>query len=222
MSDPMDSRSPVQALPDDSPQAAAEPSRQRGPSYRSVADGELVRAWTLKDYFGSLNSVLRLPAKPRPKPEEESAPGFSMPSLPNIRLPRMVVSGSIILSLGVLVVRPLVLSASRGDTEGLAPAVGVWEAEGGRYAGRMFELGTHSIAFRTSAKSPEYTWHPVSDLTIKPAGDSTLFTLNYEQDGKQAEFAFWLLGGKDPVIRVTHQQGTTWKKTPYEPIARPR
>jgi hypothetical protein len=145
-----------------------------------------------------------------------------MPSLPNIRLPRMVVVGSIILSLGVLVVRPLVLSATRGDTEGLAPALGVWEAKGGRYAGRMFELGPNSIAFLTSAKSPEYTWHPVSDLTITPAGDSTLFTLNYEQDGKEAEFAFWLLDGKDPVIRVTHQQGTTWKKTPYEPIARPR
>jgi len=184
----------------------------------------LVNAWTLRDYFGSLNSVLRLPAKPRLKsrPEAETARGFSLPSLSGIRLPRMVVSGSIILSLGVLVVRPLVLSATRGDTEGLAPVVGVWEAEGGRYAGRGFELGTNSIAFRTSVKSPEYTWHPISNLTIKPAGDSTLFTLNYEQDGKEAEFAFWLLRGKDPLIRVTHQQGTTWKKTPYEPIARPR
>lgn len=204
------------------PTPGQEPQPQpRGPAYRSVADGELASTWTLKDYFASLNSVLRLPAKPKPVAEPSPA-GFSLPSLPNFRLPRMVVSGSIILSLGVLVVRPLMLSASRGDTASLAPAVGVWEAGSGRYEGRMFELGTNSIAFRTSAKSPEYTWHPISDLVVKPAGDSTLFTLSYEQDGKQAEFAFWLIAGKEQVIRVTHQQGTTWKKTPYAPIARPR
>ncbi len=196
------------------------PASPRGPSYRSVADGELASTWTLRDYFASLNSVLRLPAKPKPVAEPKPA-GFSLPSLPAFRLPKMVVSASIVLSLGVLVVRPLVLSASRGDTASLAPAVGVWEAEGGRYAGRMFELGSNSIAFRTSAKSPEYTWHPISNLVVKPAGDSTLFTLTYEQDGKQAEFGFWLIPGKAPVIRVTHQQGTTWKKTPYAPIARP-
>lgn len=197
-----------------------EESRPRSVPHRSVADGELATTWTLKDYFGSLNSVLRLP--PRAKQVAAPQPGFSLPSLSKIRLPRMVVSGSLVLSLAVLVVRPLVLSASRGDTASLSPALGVWQADGGKYAGRMFELGPHSIAFRTSARSPDYTWHPISDLTVKPASDSTLFTLNYELDGKQAEFAFWLLGGRDPVIRVTHQQGTTWKKTPYEPTARPR
>lgn len=204
------------------PQSPVQPGRRsRTPRHRSVADGELASTWTLKDYFASLNSVLRLPAKPKPVAEPEPA-GFSLPSLPNIRLPRMVVSGSIILSLGVLVVRPLVLSASRGDTASLAPAVGVWEAGSGRYEGRMFELGTSSIAFRTSATSPEYTWHPISNLVVKPDGDSMLFTLSYEQDGKQAEFVFWLISGKEQVIRVTHQQGTTWKKTPYAPIAKPR
>ncbi len=203
-----------------------EPPPPSRPQHRSVADGELVNTWTLKDYFASLNSVLRLPQKPRPRPkpksEGEPKAAFSLPSLSGIRLPKMVVSGAVVLSLAVLVVRPLMLSASRGGTEGLAPVVGVWEAGSGRYAGRMFELGLNSIAFRTSAKSPEYTWHPISSLVVKPDGDSTLFTLSYEQDGKQAEFGFWLIPGKDPVIRVTHQQGTTWKKTPYEPIARPR
>lgn len=201
-----------------------EAAKARGPSYRSIADGELLHTWSLKDYFASLNTVLRLPSKPKPKPnpEEAAKQAFSLPSLPNIRLPKMVVAGSVVLSLAVLVVRPIMLSASRADAASLAAAVGVWEAEGGRYAGRMFELGTNSIAFRTSAQSPDYTWHKIADLEVAPARDSTLYTLHYEQDGKLAEFGFWLIPGKAPLIRVTHQGGTNWKKTPYEPIAKPR
>lgn len=196
-------------------------SQPRRGGHRSIADGELVSTWSLKDYFGSLNAVLRLPSKPKavPKPKQE----FSLPSFSHVRLPKSVVAASLVIGLVVLVIRPIVLSASRADTEALAAAIGVWEAESGRYAGRMFELGPISIAFRTSAKSPEYTWHKIANLEVKPAGsDSTFYNLHYELDGKEAEFAFWLIPGPPPVIRVANQQGVTWKKTVYEPIARPR
>lgn len=218
------SEAPVTPPPTPTGPQDPEAAKARGPAYRSIADGELLHTWSLKDYFASLNTVLRLPTKPRPKPDAEhtTKPAFSLPSLPDIRLPKMVVAGSIVLSVAVLVIRPIMLSASRADAASLAAAVGVWEAESGRYAGRMFELGTTSIAFRTSAKSPDYTWHRIADLEVAPARDSTLYTLHYEQDGKLAEFGFWLIPGKNPVIRVTHQGGTNWKKTPYEPIAKPR
>lgn len=203
-----------------SPTPPVEPPSRRG-GHRSIADGELVSTWSLKDYFGSLNSVLRLPSKPKAVPEPKQE--FSLPSFSNVRLPKSVVAASLVLGLVVLVIRPIVLSASRASTEALTAAVGVWEAESGRYAGRMFELSPISIAFRTSAKSPEYTWHKIASLEVKPAGsDSTFFNLHYELDGSEAEFGFWLIPGAAPVIHVANQQGTTWKKTVYEPIARPR
>lgn len=44
------------------PASDGEPER-----HRSVADGELHTAWSLRDFFDSLNTVMRLPSKARRK-----------------------------------------------------------------------------------------------------------------------------------------------------------
>ncbi|HMV32592.1 MAG: hypothetical protein U0104_11850 [Gemmatimonadales bacterium] len=192
-----------------------------GAGYRSIADGELATPWSLGEYFGSLNTVMRLPPKMRKRVEAlEKKTGLK---LPDIQLPKGVVAAAFLLTIGVFVVRPLM--ATLGTTEeapNLVSAYGVWEAGTGKYAGRMFELGEHSIAFRTSSQSPDYTWHKVTDVRYRAATDSTLFTVTYEESGKPAEFAFWYvtLQGKT-VIRLQHTPEVTWIKTPYEPIARP-
>ena len=210
------------------PRLPAQPAKSvegaPAPGYRSIADGELASTWTLKDYFANLNTVMRLPGKVRRKMDKvekriEQKTGLK---LPNIKVPPVVVAAGFVMALGVFVVRPLMLSASSSEPVGLSQAFGVWEAGTGRYAGRMFELGEHSIAFRTSSQSPDYTWHRVTDVRTREASDSTLFTVLYDEDGKEAEFAFWYVPGKKPVIRLKNTPDVNWILTPYEPIARPR
>ncbi len=197
------------------------------PRHRSVADGELITTWTLSDFFSSLNTVMRLPARARRKAAEEAASKaakkLGLGALENIRLPKGLVAASVVLLLGVFVVKPLVLSASgSGDTRNLSAAYGVWQATTGKYAGRMFEVGQYSIAFRTSSDSPDYTWHKIDQVKVSGPADSTLYTVVYEEEGKTAEFAFWFVDHGKPIIRFLHQPETVWNKTPYEPIARPK
>lgn len=197
------------------------------PRHRSVADGELLSTWTLKDFFSSLNTVMRLPARARRKAAEEAASKaakkLGLGALEDIQLPKGLVAASLVLLLGVFVVKPLVLSASgSSDKRDLTPAYGVWQAKTGKYAGRMFEVSQYSIAFRTSSDSPDYTWHKIDQVKASGPADSTLYTVVYEEEGKTAEFAFWYVTRDKPVIRFLHQPETVWDKTPYEPIARPK
>ncbi len=210
------------------PRPATPPAAPPGPrdgGYRSIADGELATAWSLKEYFGSLNTVMRLPGKVRRRVEKveqqiQAKVGLKLPDIP---VPRGTVTAAILLSLAVFVVRPMLLSGSTEEVVSLKSTFGVWEARNGKYAGRMFELGENSIAFRTSSQSPDYTWHRITDVRSRPVADSTLFTVVYDEDGKQAEFAFWYVpAGKAPTIRLKNAADVAWIKTPYEPIARPR
>ncbi len=193
------------------------------PKYRSVADGELLTTWSLDDFFSSLNPVMRFPARMRRKQAEAPAGVSGLPWLDTIRVPKGLIGVAVILILGVFVVRPLVLSASGGgDASNFSQAYGVWQAKTGKYAGRMLEVGEHSIAFRTSSDSPDYSWHRIESVTFAGTQDSTLFTVVYDEEGKTAEFAFWLVQHDVPIIRFLHQPDTIWDKTPYEPIARPK
>ncbi|HXI20408.1 MAG TPA: hypothetical protein VNH46_04955, partial [Gemmatimonadales bacterium] len=168
-----------------------------GEKHRSIADGQLSDAWSLKDYFRSLNSVMRLPAKSRwriRKAEVEAAKAaarWKLPAFKGVRLPRPVVLGSFAMLAVVLVIRPLMLSASRSSGDRLIPALGVWQAKAGKYAGRMFEVTRNSVAFYTSSTSPDYTWHRIEDVQVRATSDSTLYTVIYEVGGKTAHFSFW-------------------------------
>lgn len=207
------------------PAAPGAPKTPQDSGYRSIADGELATAWTLKDYFGSLNTVMRLPAKVRRKVEkvEKQVEAKLGLKLPDIEVPKGVVPLALVLTIGVFVVRPIMANATSGTEVQVDVAFGVWEAANGKHAGRMFELGENSIAFRTSSQSPDYTWHKVTDVRSRQANDSTMFTITYDEQGKRAEFAFWYVPrGGEAVIRLKNTPEVRWKKTPYEPIARPR
>lgn len=207
--------------------APLEPTAPRGPQYRSLADGELATAWSLKDFFSNVNTVLRLPARPKPSAAQAAADakakgGLKLPTLEQLHIPRWALVVGALLTIGYVGVRPLVVSFLAGSTLPLDPAYGVWQAEGGKYTGRMFELTEHTIAFRTSRDSPDYTWHKVTGHRSRTLGDSTLFTVEYEESGRTAEFGFWLLQQqRKPLIHVQRQAGVAWTKTPFEP-QRPR
>ena len=198
------------------------------PVYRSVADGELAQAWTLSEYFQSINTVLRLPSKARraaakAEREKAKAAGLALPSFSKVRIPAPLMVVAFLLVLGIFVVRPILLSAADPDIQLPADSYGVWGTDEGKYAGRMFEVSATSIAFRTSVRSPEYTWHRVDHIKAKVTPDSTLYTVQYLEEGKVADFAFWHIpGGHSPAIRFEHAPDVTWSKTPYLPIAKPK
>jgi len=183
--------------------------------YRSVADGDLVRSWSLTEYFGSLNTVMRLPPKVRKRVEKaaQSTPGGvqALALLDRIRIPTGFLVASFLVAIAVLVIRPLVLNAS-GASVDPKPVYGNWEAGKGKYEGRMFEINEQTIAFRTSSKEPNYTRHPVEKVRGRQMGDSTLYTVIYKEDGKTAEFAFWFYGGGSPMIRFKNQHGVVWRR----------
>jgi hypothetical protein len=183
--------------------------------YRSVADGDLVRPWSLKEYFGSLNTVMRLPPKVRQRVEKaaKSTPGGVqvLALLDRVRIPTGFLVGAFLLAVAVMVIRPLVLDASGAGVDA-TPVYGNWEAGKGKYEGRMFEINAQTIAFRTSAKEANYTRHSIEKVRGRQVGDSTLYTVFYKEDGKSAEFAFWFYGGGSPMIRFKNQHGIVWRK----------
>ncbi|HXW96476.1 MAG TPA: hypothetical protein VEI47_02740 [Gemmatimonadales bacterium] len=207
----------------ETPAATASPDSPRpstaGPIYRSVADGELKTPWSLAEYFASLNTVMRLPAKVRRKAEAvaKRTPGGekALAALDMIKLPRWVVPVTVTVGLLLLVVKPLVLAASGsgGNIKDLSPAYGVWQAGKGRYSGRTFQVSETAVAFQGSSRAEDLSWYDIQGVKVKAVGDSTLYTVTYNQNGKSAELAFWYLGGNPATIRFAHQQGGSWTKT---------
>lgn len=185
------------------------------PMYRSVADGELATPWSLPDYFASLNTVMRLPARVRHQAEAMArrTPGAerALAAVSQIRLPKGLLAASVLLAITVLVVRPLILAAS-GSSGNLSQAYGIWEAGKGKYLGRTFELGDGTIAFGTNAKTGDRTVHKIQMFRAKAAGDSTLFTVTYMEEGKSAECAFWYFSGPTPVIKLVHPTDVVWTR----------
>ena len=194
------------------------------PIYRSVADGELKTAWTLSEYFASLNTVMRLPAKVRRKAREVAnrTPGGeqALAAFERLRIPTGWMTIAAMLTVAVLVGRPL-LAAVVGRGADLSPAYGVWQASKGRYEGRTFQILEDHIAFGTSAKGAEYSWHKVREVQAKSAADSTLFTVVYDEGGKTAQFAFWYVGGQPAAIHVMHQPEVVWTKSTRSPSTPP-
>ena len=84
--------------------------------HRSIADGELVHPWTLSEYFASLNTVLRLPSKVRRRAveaAEQTAGGAAILAvLGRVRIPKGLVMAGAVVAIVMLVIRPLVLSAT--------------------------------------------------------------------------------------------------------------
>ena len=186
--------------------------------HRSVADGELATAWSLKEFFHSLNSVMRLPTKARRKTEEARTSGFSMPGV-RPWMSKMVLAGGIVAAVGVFLVRPIVLWASRAGHASLAPVVGVWEAGKGKYQGRRFEMSDSTVAFHTGDSASTYTWHRIQEVKVKPFADSALYTVRYLEGEKTADLSFWYRGNPAPAIRLKNQPTVVWSKTALTPTA---
>ncbi len=207
--------------------AAGAPARptDQGPEYRSIVDGELATTWSLEDYFGSLNTVMRLPPKVRRKVEKaaQNTPGGVqvLAVLDRVRIPSGLLVAAFLLGVVVLVIKPLVLGASGGGAD-LTPVYGSWEAGKGKYAGRMFEISEQSIGFKTSAESPDYTRHAIESVRGRQVADSTLYTVTYKQDNKTAEFTFWFYGGGSPLIRFKNQHEVIWRKAGAQPVTSAR
>jgi len=214
------------AVPGAPPEAESRPSA--APTYRSVADGELKTPWTLGEYFASLNTVLRLPTRARRKLEEAvrrypddvaaaTAIGARVASLPF--RPLIMVGG--LVAVLVMGVQGLGALGSGKGAMDLTPALGAWVAENGSYAGRTFELDRERIGFRSGPVTTPLAWHPVTAVRGKTLADSTLYTVIYEEQGRESEFTFWYVGGARPVVRLKNKPGVAWHRPGNAP-ARPR
>ncbi len=183
--------------------------------HRSIADGELVHPWTLSEYFASLNTVLRLPSKVRRRAvdaAEQTAGGAAILAvLGRVRIPKGLVMAGAVVAIVMLVIRPLVLSATNEGASKLPQSYGLWEATAGKYKGRTFEVSETELVFQTSAKAGSSTRHKILGVEAKARPDSTRFTVTYESEGQTAEFAFWYVSA-GPVIRFVNQHDVTWTK----------
>ena len=200
--------------------APAQPGESE--KHRSVADGELATPWTLADFFRSLNSVMRLPNRARRKVEPSQAANFALPALGRPWMSRAILVGGFAVALGVVVVRPLLLWASRSGRASLTPVVGVWEAGKGKYQGRRFELSDSAVAFQNGEKASDYTWHKIEEVRVRPYADSILYTVRYAEGQKTADLSFWYRSIPVPVIRLKNQPGVAWSKGTPAPAAEPR
>ncbi len=201
------------------------PQDEAGPErHRSVADGELHTAWSLRDFFGSLNTVMRLPTKAR-RAEKKGAKAdglsITMPGIPGW-MNKLVLYGGGAVVVTMLVVLPAIRWATDAGHASLSPVVGVWEAaEKGKYQGRRFEMTDSAVVFRTGNNPTDYTWHRVQEVRVKQVADSTLYTVRYEEGEKTADMTFWLLAGGAPKIRLKNTPNVVWSKTKLVPAAGP-
>jgi|KBSMisStaDraftv2_1062788.scaffolds.fasta_scaffold13877_3 hypothetical protein len=179
--------------------------------HRSLADGDLHTAWSVGDFFGSLNNVMRLPEKVAALAAARRAHAETG-GQPQFRIPKPAVFLMLLVSFCVLVGGPLLAALNQGDgVEKLAPAIGVWSAGAGRYSGRVFELTDSTVAFSTSEKG-EFQRYRINLVRTEGAVDSTLYTVTYQATNGTSDFAFWLLppGG---LIRFKNTPETVWTRT---------
>jgi hypothetical protein len=204
---------------------AVKRASEKAEMYRSIADGELATAWSLRDYFGSLNTVMRLQPKVRQKVEraaKKTPGGEQMLALfDRMRIPTGWLVVGFLLAVAVLIVRPIVLDATGSGADALIQAHGVWQAGKGKYDGRTFEITSEIIAFGTGEKNAGRSTHKIEKVRARSAVDSTLFTVTYQAEGKSSEFAFWYYGGPAPVIRFKNQHDIIWRKSGAQPTAQP-
>ncbi|HWA58860.1 MAG TPA: hypothetical protein VG692_16495 [Gemmatimonadales bacterium] len=198
--------------------AAGEPEK-----HRSVADGELASAWTLKEFFGALNTVMRLPARARRKKETAKAEGAGSRIAFGLSpaLSRFVLVGGGIVVVAVTIVKPLIDWATDSSHASLTQVAGVWEAGKGKHQGRHFEVTDSAVVFHTGDSPTDYTWHKVQQVKVRSVGDSTLYTVTYEEGKRTADLAFWYYQRPAPAIRLKNQPAVLWSLTRLQPVAGP-
>lgn len=187
------------------------PEESAPEKHRSLADGDLHTAWSMVDFFGSLNNVMRLPDKVRAARAAARKKQAEAGKAPTFRIPKPAVFAMLAVSFCVLVGGPLLASLNDGEgVEKLGPAFGVWNAGSGRYAGRLFELTDSTVAFSTSEKGDMQRYR-IDMVRAVGAGDSTLYIVTYRGERGTSDFAFWLL--PPALIRFKNSPETVWTRT---------
>lgn len=191
--------------------------------HRSVADGELANAWTLKEFFVSLNSVMRLPNRARrhekPTAEAAAAPSGTPGIHPGLYRFFLFAGGAVVVA--VLVVKPLVSLLTNSGHASLTPVAGVWEAGKGKHEGRKFEVTDSAVVFHTGERATDYTWHRVQAVKVKQVGDSSLYTVKYEEGKGTVDLTFWYIRGAKPGLRLKNQPAVRWALTKERPVTGP-
>lgn len=191
--------------------------------HRSVADGELKTPWTLREFFVSLNSVMRLPTRARRKDQPkaaEAATAIELPGLhPGITRFFMVAGGAAVVVF--LLVKPLVEWMTDTGSASLTHVSGVWEAGKGKHQGRKFEVTDSAVVFHTGQGATDYTWHKIQQVKVKQVGDSSLYTVKYEEGKGTVDLTFWFYQRPAPAIRLKNQPGVLWSLTRDRPVTGP-
>lgn len=88
--------------------------------------------------------------------------------------------------------------------------VGVWKTSAPQYADRFFELRKSFIVFGTGEASVSV--HFIEYVEEAPAGERTLYTISYLDDGKRYRWSFSYDPEHGKVIRLKNQTQMVWTK----------
>jgi len=158
---------------------------------RSLADGELKNAVSLRDFLHGLGPLLQLPrrkkAKPTSETKGEARPAFAI--APPLRRAALVLLG--LAAVGAGTARFLAAGSAGGS--GLPPALqGRWVTSNPKYAGRAMQFRGDSVGIFTAPGVGQF--YPVRQVKSRQQHDTTVVTLTYEQAaGKPTQLALRLV-----------------------------
>jgi hypothetical protein len=87
---------------------------------------------------------------------------------------------------------------------------GVWQTEGPRYEQRLFELAGNRLAFQTSDSTAAI--HQVRRVRRTVGEETTIFDVEYEEDGAIYVFSFSYYAGPPEELRFVHQPFMVWTR----------
>jgi hypothetical protein len=191
------------------PQLEHEPRPGASLGTRSLADGELKNAVSLRDFLHGLGPLLQLPRRKRAKstPEEqgEARPAFAIS--PPSRRAALVLLG--LAATGAGAVHLLAAGGAAGSD--LPPALqGRWVTSNKKYAGRAMEFRGDSVGIFTAPGVGQF--YPVRQVKSRQQRDTTVVTLTYEQAaGKPTQLALRLVE-RHARLSLANQPDMIWSR----------
>lgn len=187
------------------------PPRRARRHKRSLADGELKTTLPLQDFLEGLGPLLQLPR--RKKPKQAGAPaqsGLRLTLSPALRRGVVMMLGIAALVAGASQFRTMSRASS---TETVPHALqGRWSTSQKKYAGRSLDFRSDSIGIYISPK--EGTFFPIREIWTREQGDTTIVTVQYEQEnGRPTQLAVRLVANRGH-LTLANQPEMVWTRQP--------
>jgi hypothetical protein len=91
-----------------------------------------------------------------------------------------------------------------------AELIGTWRTSDPKYADRYFEFDVLFVNFGTGEGT--FTIGIIEKIEAVPAGSRTLYTISYDEEGKEGQCSFYYAPGKEKTIYFKNQPSIAWIK----------